>query len=44
MANDSNFGLCAAIWTRHVAGALRVARQLEIGMVWIDDHHGLDAS
>jgi phenylacetaldehyde dehydrogenase len=44
MANDSNFGPCSAIWTRDVAGAHRVAGQLEIGMVWINDHHGLDGS
>jgi phenylacetaldehyde dehydrogenase len=44
MAKDSNFGPCSAIWTRDVAGAHRVAGQLEIGMVWINDHHGLDGS
>jgi phenylacetaldehyde dehydrogenase len=44
MANHSNFGLGSAIWTCGVARAHWVAGQLEIGMVWINDHHGLDAS
>jgi Aldehyde dehydrogenase family len=44
MANDSNFGLGSAICTRDVARAHLVAGQLETGMVWINDHHRLDAS
>lgn len=44
MANSSAFGLGSAIWTRDVARAHRVARQLEFGMVWVNDHHRLDPS
>lgn len=36
MANDSVYGLCAAIWTTNLTRAHRVARLLETGMVWIN--------
>ena len=41
-ANDIRFGLGAAIWTRDVARAHRVAPRIRSGMVWINDHHRLD--
>ena len=41
-ANDIEFGLGSAVWTRDVARAHRVASQIEAGMVWINDHHRLD--
>ena len=37
-ANDSNFGLGASIWTTDRAKGERMARQIESGMVWINDH------
>jgi succinate-semialdehyde dehydrogenase/glutarate-semialdehyde dehydrogenase len=37
-ANDSNFGLGASIWTRDRAKGERMARRMESGMVWINDH------
>ncbi len=37
LANDSQFGLAAAIWTRDMARAFRVAGRLEAGTVWLND-------
>jgi acyl-CoA reductase-like NAD-dependent aldehyde dehydrogenase len=37
-ANDSNFGLGASVWTRDRAKGERMARRIESGMVWINDH------
>jgi len=36
MANDSVYGLCAAIWTSNLTRAHRVARAIDTGMVWIN--------
>ena len=36
MANDSDYGLCAAIWTTNLTRAHRVARAIDTGMVWIN--------
>ena len=42
LANNSPFGLAAAIRTRDVARAHRVAAGVKAGIVWINDHHRLD--
>jgi succinate-semialdehyde dehydrogenase/glutarate-semialdehyde dehydrogenase len=38
LANDSEFGLGASVWTMNRAKSERLARRLEAGMVWANDH------
>jgi acyl-CoA reductase-like NAD-dependent aldehyde dehydrogenase len=38
LANDSEFGLGASIWTTDRARGERMARRLQAGMVWLNDH------
>jgi betaine-aldehyde dehydrogenase len=37
LANNSEFGLAASVWTRDIDRSLRVARELEAGTVWVND-------
>jgi len=36
MANDTDYGLCAAIWTENGSRAVRVAEAMEVGLVWVN--------
>jgi acyl-CoA reductase-like NAD-dependent aldehyde dehydrogenase len=38
LANDSVFGLGASVWTSDRSKGERIARELQSGMVWINDH------
>lgn len=36
LANDTNYGLCAAIWTENISRATRVAESMEVGLTWVN--------
>ncbi len=36
-ANDTPYGLAAAVWTSNVQRAHRVARQMEVGVAWVNE-------
>lgn len=43
MANDSEFGLAGAVWTKDINRALRVAGAIETGRVWVNNYNNLPA-
>jgi acyl-CoA reductase-like NAD-dependent aldehyde dehydrogenase len=43
-ANDSNYGLAAAVWTRDIKKAHYVARKLQAGTVWINTYNVYDTA
>jgi len=43
-ANQSEFGLAAAVWTRDISKAHRIAEKLRAGTVWINCYNVADAA
>ncbi|OSS44894.1 hypothetical protein B5807_09409 [Epicoccum nigrum] len=44
LANDSEFGLGAAIWTQDLSQAFRISENIESGICWVNTHHRNDPS
>ena len=40
-ANDVRFGLAASVWTSDIGRGMRVAKAIQFGTVWINDHFTL---
>lgn len=43
MANDSEYGLGGAVWTKDINRALRVARAVQTGRMWVNNYNNLPA-
>lgn len=43
MANDSTYGLGGAVWTQDITRAMKVARSMETGRMWVNTYNQLPA-
>ncbi len=39
LANETRYGLAGAVWSKDTEKAMRVARQLRTGTVWVNEYH-----
>jgi betaine-aldehyde dehydrogenase len=39
IANDTEYGLAAGVWTKNVTKAIRVMNQIRAGIVWLNTYH-----
>jgi betaine-aldehyde dehydrogenase len=39
IANDTEYGLAAGVWTQNITKGLRVVRELRAGITWINTYH-----
>jgi len=44
LANDSPYGLAAAVWSKSIFNCHRIANLIDAGIIWINDHHRNDPS
>jgi acyl-CoA reductase-like NAD-dependent aldehyde dehydrogenase len=43
MANDSEYGLGGAVWTKDINRAFHIAREIETGRMWVNNYNTLPA-
>ena len=41
MANDSPYGLGGAVWSKNINKAIKVARGVETGRMWVNTYHAM---
>ncbi len=42
LANDTDFGLAASVWSQNLSHVHRVVPRLKAGIVWVNTHNMLD--
>jgi acyl-CoA reductase-like NAD-dependent aldehyde dehydrogenase len=42
-ANDTRFGLSGSVWTRDMARGKEIAKRLEVGTAWVNQHRAISA-